>query len=61
MWTCVSYDSLQNFSQKEVAMSVDLRKLALRLKVVEMLKYYSQAKRQTMMMRRWKKFLIHPN
>ncbi|MDA0747847.1 MAG: hypothetical protein O2954_15095 [bacterium] len=42
-------------------MSVDLRKLALRLKVVEMLKHYSQAKRQMMMLRRWKKFLIHPN
>ena len=42
-------------------MSVDLHKLALRLKVIEILDRYAQARRQLNTMRMWKKLWIHPN
>ena len=42
-------------------MDLDLRKLALQFKVIEILDRYSRVKRQMHIMRQWKKFLIHPN
>ena len=42
-------------------MDLDLRKLALRFKVIEILERYSRVKRQMYIMRQWKKSLIHPN
>ena len=42
-------------------MAIEFRKLALRLKVIEILDRYSRIKRQIHIMRRWKKLLIHPN
>jgi hypothetical protein len=46
---------------KEVVMAVDLRKLALRMKVTEMLGHYYQAQKQMRIMSQWKKLWIHPN
>ena len=40
---------------------LDIRKFALRLKVIEILDRYQRAKRQVSIMQRWKKALIHPN
>jgi len=42
-------------------MGVDLHKLALRLKVIEILERHSLVKQQVRMMRQWKKIWIHPN
>ena len=42
-------------------MKVDLHKLALRLKVIEILERYSLVKQQVRMMQQWKKIWIHPN
>jgi hypothetical protein len=42
-------------------MGVNLRKLALRLKVIEILERYHRAKRQLYILRQWKRSLIHPN
>ena len=42
-------------------MAIDLRKFALRLKVIEILERYSRIRTQLYIMRRWKKLLIHPN
>ncbi len=46
---------------KEIGMGVNLRELALRLKVIEILGRYHRAKRQLYVMRQWKRALIHPN
>ena len=42
-------------------MAVDLRKSALRLKVVEILERYWRARRQLFILRQWKKLYIHRN
>lgn len=42
-------------------MDLDLRELALRLKVIEILGRYQRVKRQLYVMRQWKRALIHPN
>ena len=42
-------------------MNLELRKMALRLKVIEILGRYSKAKTQLYRMEQWKKLLIHPN
>ncbi len=42
-------------------MKLDLHKLALRLKVIEILERYSRARRQMYVMRQWKKLWIHRN
>ncbi len=42
-------------------MKVDLRKLALRLKAIEILKRYARARRHMYVMRQWKRLWIHPN
>ena len=46
---------------KEKGMGLDLRRLALRLKVIEILGRYHRAKRQLYVLRQWKRALIHPN
>jgi hypothetical protein len=42
-------------------MNDDLRKFALRLKVIEILGHYAEARRQLHVLRTWKKLLITPN
>lgn len=42
-------------------MDLDLRKLALRFKVIEILNHYSKIRHQMHIMRQWKKLLINPN
>lgn len=42
-------------------MALDLRKFALRLKVIEILERYSRVRYQIYVMEQWKKLLIHPN
>jgi len=45
----------------EAWMVVDLHKLALRLKVIEILERYSRTKRQLYRARQWKRLYVHPN
>lgn len=45
----------------EAVMAVDLHKLALRLKVIEILERYSRIERQLQKVRQWKKLYVHPN
>ncbi len=40
---------------------LDLRKFALRLKVIEILDRYQRARRRMHIVQRWKRALIHPN
>ncbi len=54
-------DLLEARCGKEIGMGVNLRELALRLKVIEILGRYHRAKRQLYVMRQWKRALIHPN
>ncbi len=42
-------------------MGHDLQKLALRLKVIEMLSRLHRARRDMHTMAQWKRWLIHPN
>lgn len=42
-------------------MRTELRRLALRLKVVELLSQYSKARQNMETMAEWKRWLIHPN
>ena len=42
-------------------MGHDLRKLALRLKIIEMLSRYHRVRRDRDTMAQWKRWLIHPN
>ena len=42
-------------------MAVDLRKCALRLKVVEILERYWRVRRQLFILQQWKKLYIHRN
>lgn len=42
-------------------MNDDLRKFALRLKVIEILGYYAEARRQIHVLHAWKRLLITPN
>ena len=42
-------------------MGNDLKKLALRLKVIEMLSRYQKIRRNMHTMAQWKRWLIHPN
>ena len=42
-------------------MSNDLRKLALRMKIVEMLSQYRRVRQDMETMAQWKRWLIHPN
>ena len=42
-------------------MSEDLRKMALRLKVIEMLSRYHKIQQQFYIMEQWKRWLITPN
>ena len=42
-------------------MANDLRKLALRLKVIEMLSRYRRVRQDKDTMDQWKRWLIHPN
>ncbi len=42
-------------------MSEDLRKMALRLKIIEMLSRYQRIQQQFHVMAQWKRWLITPN
>lgn len=42
-------------------MNEELRKFALRLKVIEILGHYAEARRQLHVLRTWKRMLITPN
>lgn len=42
-------------------MGHDLRKFALRLKIIEMLSRYHRIRRDLHTMAQWKRWLIHPN
>ena len=42
-------------------MAVDLHKMALRMKVTELLGHYYQVQKQMRIMAQWKKLWIHPN
>ena len=42
-------------------MGNDLQKLALRLKIIEMLSRYQKVRRNMETMAQWKRWLIHPN
>ena len=42
-------------------MAIDLHKLALRLKVIEILERYSRVRRQIHMMKQWKRLFVRPN
>ena len=42
-------------------MAAELRKFALRLKIIEILGRYSKARQQIRIMQQWKKLWIHPN
>lgn len=42
-------------------MKEDLRKFALRLKVIEILGYYAEARRQLQIFNVWKRLYINPN
>jgi len=42
-------------------MNEELRKFALRLRVIEILEHYAEARRQLHVLRTWKRLLITPN
>lgn len=42
-------------------MGVDLHKMALRMKITELIGRYYEAQRQLRIMSQWKKLWIHPN
>lgn len=42
-------------------MNEELRKFALRLKVIEIIGHYAEARRQIHVLRTWKRILISPN
>ena len=42
-------------------MNDDLRKFALRLKLVELIDRYSKLRKQMYTMSRWRRWLVHPN
>ncbi len=42
-------------------MAYNLRKFALRLKVIEIVERYARVRRQMHTLQSWKKMLIHPN
>jgi hypothetical protein len=42
-------------------MGLDLRKFALRLKIIEMLSRYRTVRKNMQTMAEWKRLLIHPN
>ena len=47
--------------KKEARMEKDLQKLALRLKIIEMLSRYQKVRHNMQTMAQWKRWLIHPN
>ncbi len=55
------YDKQDTCKGKEAGMSTDLREMALRLKVIEILKRYCWVRHQLKVIQLWKKLFIHPN